>query len=159
MLTRVVVNGFYVEQLDSGLESVLAAEKTETDVLVYGATPGGIAAAVSAAKAGHTVTLLEPTGRIGGMLTCGLSNSDFRSFESLTGFFLEFSQRVQSEYEHQYGRNSEQAKAAFSGTHGEPSVNLRVLEAMLGEYPSITILRQMTLQSLRRLHSAADVDA
>ena len=127
---------------------VLSADPTETDVLVYGATPGGIAAAVSAAKAGHSVALLEPTSRIGGLLTSGLSNSDFRSFESLTGFFLEFSQRVQSEYERQYGRGSEQAEAAFRGTHGEPSVNLRVLEAMLREYPSITLRKQMTLQSV-----------
>jgi hypothetical protein len=39
------------------------------DVIVYGATPGGIAAAISAANAsaGLTVALLEPTAFIGGM--------------------------------------------------------------------------------------------
>ncbi len=68
----------------------------EIDVLVYGATPGGIAAAVSAAKGGQEVLLVEPTDRVGGLFTCGLSNSDFRSFESLSGFFWDFSQRVKA---------------------------------------------------------------
>ncbi len=67
--------------------STAFAEETKCDVLVYGATPGGIAAAVSAAKGGQDVLLVEPTTRIGGMVTCGLSYSDFRSFESLSGFF------------------------------------------------------------------------
>lgn len=114
----------------------------DADVLVYGATPSGISAAVSAAKGDHSVLLVEPTDRIGGMVTCGLSNTDFRSFESLTGFFFDFSQRVQAHYEQRYGKNSEQAKAAFRGTHGEPSVNLRVLQAMLAEHPTITVVKK-----------------
>lgn len=129
------------------IPQTLAVESTQTNVLVFGATPGGIAAAVSAAKAGQLVTLVEPTDRIGGLLTSGLSYTDFRSFEALTGFFLEFSQRVQTDYEHRYGVDSEQAKAAFRGTHGEPSVNLRILEAMLAEYPSITVIKEARLQS------------
>lgn len=115
---------------------------TEADVLVYGATPGGIAASISAAKGGHTVLLVEPTDRIGGLVTSGLSNTDFRSFESLTGFFFDFSQRVQAHYEERYGKDSEQAKAAFRGTHGEPSVNLLVMKAMLAEHNGITVLKQ-----------------
>ena len=63
-----------------------ASVSAETEVLVYGATPGGIAAAVAAAKGGHDVLLVEPTSRIGGLLTCGLTHSDFRSFESLKIF-------------------------------------------------------------------------
>ncbi len=114
-----------------GTRGLLAVEPTQTSVLIYGATPSGIAAAVSAAKAGHPVTLVEPTGQIGGLLTSGLSYTDFRSFESLTGFFWDFSRRVQADYERRYGVDSEQAKAAFRGTHGEPSVNLRILQAML----------------------------
>lgn len=126
-----------------------AREPTQTGVLVYGATPGGIAAAVSAAKAGKSVTLVEPTDRIGGMLTCGLSYTDFRSFESLTGFFLDFSQKVQTDYDVRYGVNSEQANAAFRGTHGEPSVNLRILHSMLAQFPSITVLERARLQSVQ----------
>ena len=64
------------------------------DVLVYGATPAGIAAALAAAESDLDVLLIEPTARIGGMTTHGLSHSDFHSFEALSGPFLQFSQRV-----------------------------------------------------------------
>jgi flavin-dependent dehydrogenase len=37
------------------------------DVLVYGATPAGIAAAVAAADDGSSVLLVESTARIGGL--------------------------------------------------------------------------------------------
>ncbi len=118
------------------------------DVLVYGATLSGISAAVSAAKGHHTVLLVEPTDRIGGLVTSGLSYTDFRSFESLTGFYFDFSQRVQAHYEQQYGKDSDQARAAFRGTHGEPSVNLRVLKAMLAEYPKISVLKRYEIASV-----------
>lgn len=120
----------------------------DPDVLVYGATLSGISAAVSAAKGDHTVLLVEPTDRIGGLVTSGLSYTDFRSFESLTGFYLEFSQRVQAHYEQQYGEDSEQARAAFRGTHGEPSVNLLMLETMLAEYPKVTVLKRHEISSV-----------
>jgi len=62
--------------------SFATAATTTTDVIVYGATPAGIAAAVSSADAGHQVLLVEPTSRIGGLLTNGLSHSDFRSYDT-----------------------------------------------------------------------------
>ncbi len=138
-----------------------AAEPAE--VVVYGATPGGIAAAVAAAKAGRSVHLVEPTARIGGMLTHGLSNADFRSFEALSGFFLEFSRRVEAYYVGKYGAGSPQAAACFRGTHGDPSVNLEVLETMLAELPKIRVWRRHSLvrversdfnRGRRRLHAA-----
>ncbi len=127
----------------------MALTATEpSDVVVYGATPGGIAAAISAAKGGHSVTLIEPTDRIGGLLTAGLSYTDFRSFEALTGFFHDFARRVEADYAQHYGPNSEQVKSCFRGTHGEPSVNLRVLETMLSEYPTIHVRKEAILRSV-----------
>lgn len=126
----------------TAMSQSLARQAADADVLVYGGTLSGIAASVSAAKGGHSVLLVEPTDRIGGLVTSGLSYTDFRSFESLTGFYFDFSRRVQTYYEDRYGKDSEPAKAAFRGTHGEPSVNLRVLKAMLAEHPKITVLRQ-----------------
>src|SRR3954453_11703780 len=67
----------------------------EGDVLVYGATPAGIAAALAAAEDGEKVLLVEKSDRIGGMLTNGVSHADVRSFEALTGTFLNFMKRVQ----------------------------------------------------------------
>jgi hypothetical protein len=117
----------------------LCAKDLDTQVCVYGATPGGIAAALAAARSGADVVLLEPTTRVGGLLTCGLSHTDFHSLESLTGTFLEFSQRVKAHYVRTYGADSEQVKASFEGTFGEPKVNLMILTEMLGEQKRIRV--------------------
>ncbi len=122
-----------------------SSEPVSSDVIVYGATPAGIAAALSAAEGQRSVWLVEPTSRIGGMTTHGLSHSDFHSFEALHGPFLEFSQRVLKHYESTYGTDSEQVRDCWRGTHGEPSVNLLIFEQMLAEKPAIRILTQHRL--------------
>ena len=45
----------------------LASMTNAQDIVIYGATPGGIATAVTAARLGHSVTLVEYHPRIGGM--------------------------------------------------------------------------------------------
>lgn len=125
-----------------------AAESFAVDVMVYGATPGGIAAAIAAGKTGRTVMLVEPTSRIGGMTTSGLSHTDFHSFESLTGAFLDFSQRVEAYYATHFGPDSRQVSDSFRGTFGEPSVNLQVFQAMLAEHRSITVKTGLTLSAV-----------
>ncbi|QDV69197.1 putative FAD-binding dehydrogenase [Rosistilla carotiformis] len=145
---------FVVALIALGSTFAIASDAArQTDVCVYGSTPAGIAAAVSAAKAGRSVLLVEPTDRIGGMLTSGLSHTDFRSFEALTGFFLEFSKRVDADYRSRYGADSEQVVAAFGGTHGEPSVNLRILQQMLAEYPSIATQKHLVLEEVATTES------
>jgi len=48
----------------------------EADVIVYGATPAGITAAIAAHREGASVILLEPTQHVGGMLTSGLNRDE-----------------------------------------------------------------------------------
>ena len=124
------------------LDAVRAAT---ADVVIYGATPGGIAAAIAAAKGGHTILLVEPSIRIGGMTTNGLSHPDFRSFEALTGTYWELTQRTLKYYAEKYGANSQQVKDTFRGTHAEPKVNLLLFEQMLAEHPKIAVKTQWTL--------------
>lgn len=57
----------------SSLFSRGAAPRAETaDVCVYGATPGGILAAVSVRREGRSVVVVEPSRWVGGMLGAGL---------------------------------------------------------------------------------------
>ena len=63
------------------------------DVVVLGATPGGCAAAMAAARAGRMVALIEPSSHVGGMMTGGLSRTDFGSKLSRGGMFDEFVDR------------------------------------------------------------------
>ena len=131
--------------------SPLQAVNESTDVLIYGATPAGIAAAVAAAKGGQSVMLVEPTARIGGMITNGLSYADCRSFESLSGCFLDFTRRVEADYRTRDGSASGQVASSFRGAHAEPAVNLRVFEQMLAEYPRLRVMKRLALARGSRL--------
>lgn len=117
----------------------------QVDVLVYGATPGGIAAARAAAKDGHSVLLVEPTARIGGLVTSGLSHTDFRTFEGLSGAYLEFAQRVKQHYVSIYGADSLQVEASFGGTFAEPKVNLAIFQQLLSEQPLVRVRKSYRL--------------
>ena len=131
-------------------DKVTDEQQLTTQVCVYGATPAGITAAISAAKNRKNVLLIEPTNRIGGMLTSGLSHSDFYTFEGLTGSFLDFSTRVLAWYKNRYGEYSEQAKMSFKGTFGEPGVNLIVLQEMMAEYPNISLLKNAFVETVTK---------
>ena len=68
------------------------------DVVVYGATAGGVIAAVAAAREGLRVALAEPGRFIGGMTTGGLGRTDHGRKETIGGYSLEFYQRIGKKY-------------------------------------------------------------
>ena len=63
----------------------LRAELIETDVCVYGATSGGIAAAIQAARMGKSVVIAEPGRFIGGLTTGGLGATDIGNKAAIGG--------------------------------------------------------------------------
>src|SRR5882724_7727446 len=68
------------------------------DLVVYGGTAGGAMTAISAARQGVKVTLLEPGKHIGGMVTGGLSRTDVGRREVIGGYALEFYWRAGNAY-------------------------------------------------------------
>ena len=56
----------------------------EYDVCVYGGTPGGITAAISAAREGASVILLEQTRHVGGLTTSGLNRDECNHLDRQT---------------------------------------------------------------------------
>jgi hypothetical protein len=98
-------------------------------VVVFGATPAGVTAAVAAARAGRRVRLLEPGRWVGGMMSGGLSNTDTgpRGPEVISGLALEFFRRVRAVEE---GRGVCLASCASSFLF-EPHVAERTFEDML----------------------------
>jgi hypothetical protein len=69
-----------------------------TDVLVYGATATGVAAAVAAAEAGATVRLVGPETHVGGMVSGGLGWTDVGDERVLGGFARRFYAAVAEHY-------------------------------------------------------------
>ena len=55
--------------------SLSQAEAQSYDVVVYGATAGGVTASVAASNNGARVLLVEPGKNVGGMVTGGLSHT------------------------------------------------------------------------------------
>ena len=109
------------------------------DVVVYGATPSGIAAAVNAAREGMSVGLFEETGHIGGMVSAGMSNTDFKTFESLGGTYKEFMDRVVRHYAETYGADSKQVDECYHGAWYEPKVASEVFRGMLSEHANLKV--------------------
>lgn len=118
-------------------------------VVVYGATPAGLAAAMAAADDGEEVLVVDPYSWIGGLSTNGLSHADFRTFPGLTGVYWDFARRVDSHYKNQYGDDSPQVVAAFRGTQGEPSVNRMIFQQMLAQRPLIRVLHRHVLSEVK----------
>src|SRR5437763_5873617 len=68
------------------------------DLVVYGGTAGGVVTAVSAARMGLKVALLEPRRNLGGMVSGGLSRTDVGRREVIGGYALEFYWRAGKAY-------------------------------------------------------------
>lgn len=78
--------------------ALLPAATADYDLVVYGATAGGVATAVSGARAGLKVALLEPRKNIGGMASGGLQRTDVGRREVIGGMALEFYGRAGLKY-------------------------------------------------------------
>lgn len=111
-------------------------------LLVYGASPAGIGAAVTAAREGLRVLVAEPLGQIGGMVTGGLGRTDLGRPETVGGIFREFMSRVVARYTARYGADSPQVKDCAGGQRFEPSVAKQVLGEMLAEAGVEVLLRR-----------------
>lgn len=66
--------------------------QSQYDVVVYGGTPGGVIAAVAAARNHMRVLLVEQTGHVGGLSTSGINTAESEHMinNAITGFAREF---------------------------------------------------------------------
>ena len=69
-----------------------------SDVVVYGGTPAGVAAALAATRHSADVTLVVAGSTLGGMMSNGLSASDIGSPLAVHGVMLDFFERVRAHY-------------------------------------------------------------
>ena len=72
--------------------------RDEYDVVVYGATSGGIIAAVAAARKGKSAILIEPSNHLGGLTTGGLGATDIGIEGTIGGMSLEFYSQIRDYY-------------------------------------------------------------
>jgi hypothetical protein len=145
--------------LSTGID---AAQPKKYDLVVYGGTSAGIAAAIEASRTGKSVVLIEPTDRIGGLTTGGLGQTDIGKKEAVGGIAREFYQNIRryynnpanwkwqnpSEYKDGGQTRTEQHEQAMWTF--EPSVALKVFQEMLSK-------EKVTLVSHQRLNRETGV--
>lgn len=123
------------------------APPVRVDVFVYGSTPGGIAAAIAAARGGCRVILACPKTHVGGMLASGLGGLDAKRGDLQSGFVLEFRDAMRAVYQkrQEAGAPEWQLKAARRGGN-EPSAVERMFDGLLAaEAERLTVWRGHTL--------------
>lgn len=121
------------ELLGAALAAPLAAQvaTSECDVLVYGSTPGGVAAAVEAARRGLRVTLACPKQNLGGMAASGLSTTDAVRTNLFGGLVAEFIAGVRAHYQRELSGQPDELKLTMDGWFYEPSVAEMVFTKMV----------------------------
>ncbi|HVL11142.1 MAG TPA: FAD-dependent oxidoreductase [Gemmata sp.] len=122
------------------LVTAAPAAAADYDVVVYGGTASGAAAAVQAARMGKTVILVEPGKHIGGLTSGGLGWTDSGNKAVIGGISREFYQRVKKYYDdpnawtlqksetYPFYRPKDDAMWTF-----EPRVAEKILHEMLAE--------------------------
>lgn len=98
----------------------------EYDV-VAGGTPGGVSAAVAAARGGCSVLLLERTAHVGGLVANGLGATEIATRGATGGIFMEFVRGNLEFYQRTYGKDSQQLKDCDGGYHFEPSAGEKTI--------------------------------
>ncbi len=119
------------------LSLVVAAFGKDADVIIYGGTPGGLVAAVAAAREKASVVVIEPTKWIGGMVTGGLTHSDIGRQDTIGGLAREFFTRAAAGYD---------AKWMW---YAEPHANIAAFQAMLHE-AGVEVVVGQRLKSVER---------
>jgi hypothetical protein len=81
------------------LATAVSAAEPVYDLVVYGATAGGVSTAVQAARLGKSVVLIEPGKHLGGMTSGGLGATDIGNKSAIGGIAREFYRRIRKHYD------------------------------------------------------------
>lgn len=79
--------------------AVNAAEAIEADIVIFGGTSSGVAAAVQAKRMGKTAVIAEWTEHLGGLTTGGLGATDIGNKGAIGGIAREFYEQIYTHYQ------------------------------------------------------------
>ena len=126
-----------------------APVNVSADLIIYGGTSAGVAAAIQASRMGKTVVLIEPGRHLGGLTSGGLGFTDSGDKRVIGGISREFYQRVRRHYEDPSAWVQEQAGDFNRFKAGEdamwtfePKVAEATFLAMLKETAVIVVMQQ-----------------
>ncbi len=149
---KIQSNQFSIQWIDAfGLDKFNIQAASTFDLVVYGATSAGISAAIQGSRMGKKVMLIEPTGRVGGLTTGGLGQTDIGNKQAIGGLSREFYQNIKRFYLQPENWKWQSRESYSDGGQTrtsinedamwtfEPSAALKVFEAMLSKEKNITL--------------------
>jgi hypothetical protein len=117
-------------------ENALGQSAIQKDVVIYGATASGVTSALAAAREGVSVLLIEPGRNIGGMVTGGLSHTDYGDRTVIGGLTTEFFKKIANHYN----------THVFFWRGAEPHVGEKILKDWLEEYGVQVIYKKRVIR-------------
>lgn len=135
--TIIIVFLSYVSPFANASEGTIK-RSLDADVCIYGASGPGIVAAVAAAREGYSVVIIEPTHKIGGLLSAGFRmQQDVPYPDHLGGLTGDF-----------YLRDVSQPQPRHR--QGASKYNIAILQGMIDEYPElIEVITDYRLASVK----------
>jgi hypothetical protein len=141
--------------------SLHAAEVIESDIVVYGGTSSGVAAAVQGARAGKKVVLLEFGNHLGGMTSGGLGQTDIGNKAAIGGIAREFYQRAGRHYakEEAWTFEPHVAENIFFDMVNEAGVTLFLQQRLASVKKEGARIREISIDSGRVFRAEMFIDA
>jgi hypothetical protein len=99
MISRVLPIFLIAVALLCGRPAQSVAEVIEADIVIFGGTSSGVAAAVQAKRMGKSVAVAEWTQHLGGLTTGGLGATDIGNKGAIGGLAREFYEQIAAHYE------------------------------------------------------------
>lgn len=139
-LKRIITVLALLVAMISEASGIVSAKQKEYDIVIYGGTSAGIAAAIQSSRMGKSVVLIEPSSRLGGLTTGGLGATDIGNKQAIGGISREFYRNIKRYYEkpenwkwqkpeeYQQNRNTGNEDAMWTF---EPSAALKVYQEMM----------------------------
>lgn len=133
------------------------------DILIVGASLGGVAAALSGARMGASVVLVERSEWVGGQLTaqgvCTPDENQWVETIGATASYQEVRRRIRDHYRSRYRLSELGASQAYfnpgncwvSRISAEPKVGRDILLSMIAEEPGIDLRLRTAVVSLERI--------
>jgi len=145
-------------------------DQNEFDIVVYGATPGGIMAAMQASRLGKSVIILEKSGHVGGHMINGVCTDEGMHVHDAARASLgeEFFSRIQNAHNHpqyvKYDKHHQTwephaAERLFVQMLNEENVAVRLDQRISEVHKNGTSINAVTLQSGSLVSGKVFIDA
>jgi hypothetical protein len=162
MLQKILHSLIFLVTIGISLPSQSQTQKY--DIVIYGGTSAGVAAAIQSSRMGKSVVLIEPSHHVGGLTTGGLGATDIGNKSAIGGISREFYQNIKAYYENPDNWNWQTRQDYFSlderrSKEGEdamwtfePSAAKKVYQDMMGA-ENITLVTGQRLDRSKGVNS------